>query len=96
MKKFPEENTGFLKTCSVKYLSCSDCKSIPNPTGNSNLSLTFSKISIAKDFEMDSVAEMTAGYTGAEIECIVNESAIRTLEENNTSIFCNFNSKRCV
>ena len=29
---------------------------------------------------------MTAGYTGAEIECIVNESAIRTLEENNPSI----------
>ena len=46
----------------------------------------FSKITITKDFKMDSVAEMTAGYTGAEIECIVNESAIRTLEENNTSI----------
>ena len=46
----------------------------------------FSKITLTKNFEMDSVAEVTAGYTGAEIECIVNESAIRTLEENNNSI----------
>lgn len=46
----------------------------------------FSKITLTKNFEMDSVAEVTAGYTGAEIECIVNESAIRALEENNNSI----------
>lgn len=46
----------------------------------------FSKITLTKNFEMDSVTEVTAGYTGAEIECIVNESAIRTLEENNDSI----------
>ena len=62
---------------------------IEKPTKNERkkiLEKYFSKIAITKDFKMDSVAEVTAGYTGAEIECIVNESAIRTLEENNPSI----------
>lgn len=50
------------------------------------LSNYFAKVKLDRTFEISEVAQITAGYTGAELECLVNESAIMAVNENESSI----------
>lgn len=40
----------------------------------------FSRIKLEKDFSLDEIARLTAGFSGAEIECLANETGIAVLE----------------
>ena len=45
------------------------------------LELYFSKVQLDRDFDLDYIARMTTGYTGAQIESLVNESGIIAIEK---------------
>lgn len=46
------------------------------------LSSYFEKVKLHRAFEINEVAQVTAGHTGAELECLVNESAIMAVNNN--------------
>lgn len=50
------------------------------------LNLYYDKISIEKDLDVDYVARVTSGYSGAQLECLVNESGIIAIERGKASI----------
>lgn len=46
----------------------------------------FDKIAMGKSLDVDYVARVTSGYSGAQLECLVNESGILAIERGQTSI----------
>jgi cell division protease FtsH len=46
----------------------------------------FDKITMEKSLDVDYVARVTSGYSGAQLECLVNESGILAIERGQTSI----------
>ena len=50
------------------------------------LSHYYDKITMEKSFDVDYVARVTSGYSGAQLECLVNESGILAIERKQTSI----------
>ena len=44
------------------------------------LSLYFDRIKMPKSLDVDYVARVTSGYSGAQLECLVNESGILAIE----------------
>ena len=50
------------------------------------LSLYYDKITMEKSLDVDYVARVTSGYSGAQLECLVNESGILAIERGQTSI----------
>ncbi len=50
------------------------------------LNLYYNKISIEKDLDVDYIARITSGYSGAQLECLVNESALLAFERKQNKI----------
>ena len=50
------------------------------------LSLYYDKITMEKNLDVDYVARVTSGYSGAQLECLVNESGILAIERGQTNI----------
>ena len=50
------------------------------------LNMYYDKITMAKDLDLDYVARVTSGYSGAQLECLVNESGILAIERGRSSI----------
>lgn len=50
------------------------------------LNLYYSKITMEKALDLDYVARVTSGYSGAQLECLVNESGILAIERGCSSI----------
>lgn len=50
------------------------------------LSLYYDKITMEKSLDVDYVARVTSGYSGAQLECLVNESGILAIERGQTNI----------
>ena len=46
------------------------------------LELYFSKVQLEMDFDLDYIARMTTGYTGAQLESLVNEAGIIAIERD--------------
>ena len=50
------------------------------------LNLYYDKITMEKSLDVDYVARVTSGYSGAQLECLVNESGILAIERGQTNI----------
>ena len=50
------------------------------------LNLYYDKITMEKSLDVDYVARVTSGYSGAQLECLVNESGILAIERGKSSI----------
>lgn len=50
------------------------------------LSLYFDRIKMPKNLDVDYVARVTSGYSGAQLECLVNESGILAIERKQSDI----------
>ena len=50
------------------------------------LSLYFDRIKMPKNLDVDYVARVTSGYSGAQLECLVNESGILAIERKRSDI----------
>ena len=51
------------------------------PTRRKILELYFTGLKLKQRLDLDHIAKLTRGYTGAELECLVNETGLHVLEE---------------
>jgi len=62
---------------------------IPAPDFNNRRSIIIkysNRLKLKKNFDYDYLARITSGYTGAMLECVINESGILALEQNKPEI----------